>query len=162
VGVPLGVYFLASLDETVLKRALGAAIGLYLAADLLVLGRLTFRMPPAAGVLAGLLGGALGGAFSTGGPPGLIYVTSQRWDKERTKATVLAYLLSMTVYKLPYLIAGGLLTRGVMVRFALWIVPVAAAGYAGIRLFGRLSTPTFGLMLRILLAASAILLIVAP
>ena len=162
VGVPLGVLLLVSLDEVTLKRALSIAILLYLVTDVLLLSRLTFRLPRWSGVVAGLIGGALGGAFSTAGPPGVVYITAQRLSKEETKATILAYLLATTTYKLPFLIAGGLVTRGVLIRFAAWLVPAVLATLAGVRLFARLSPLAFGLAVRILLGASAVVLLVAP
>jgi uncharacterized protein len=162
VGVPLGVFLLVSLDEVLLKRLLGAAIILYLGVDILVLSRLTVRLPRWAGVVAGVVGGALGGAFSTAGPPGVVYINCMRLDKEETKATILCYLLATTTYKLPFLIAGGLVTGELLLRSAIWLAPVALATLAGVRLFARMSTAAFGTALRVLLAASAVVLIAFP
>ena len=162
VGVPLGVNLLVSLDEVLLKRCLGAAILLYLGVDILVLSRLKASLPRWSGVLAGIVGGALGGAFSTAGPPGVIYITCLRLGKEETKATILTYLLATTVYKLPFLLAGGLVTRDVLIRFAAWLIPAALSTLAGILLFRKITTGAFAVALRILLGVSAVMLLAFP
>lgn len=92
VGIPIGLYFLKTAPEPVIKGALGAlliAFGLY---NLIAPKLPTFRNEKLAYAF-GLLAGILGGAYNTNGPPVVVYGTLRGWSPESFRSTLQAYFL---------------------------------------------------------------------
>ena len=84
-GIPLGLFFLKSTPEHIVKIILGLVLivfGLY--------NLFGLRLPPLRkGNLVfpfGFLAGILGGAYNTNGPPVVIYGVMRGWGKERFRA----------------------------------------------------------------------------
>jgi uncharacterized membrane protein YfcA len=92
IGTPLGVYFLARVDEKLALAILGAVIAGYALYALLGL-----KMPrienPGWACLAGLIGGMLGGAYNTSGPPVIVYADCRRWPPDVFKGNLQGYFI---------------------------------------------------------------------
>jgi hypothetical protein len=162
VGIPLGIFGLAHLDEVILKRVLGGLILVYLVYDLLLRERLPGNLHRAWGYPAGLLAGAFSGAFSVSGPVAIAYINSRHGDKLTLKANMVTYFLFLLVYKLPLLFLGGLITNEVL-RYVLILSPPTAAGLAaGMLLFRRVSNRVFSRIVQGVLLVSALLLLIRP
>lgn len=125
-GIPFGVWALGSLPVPWLQGVLGV----------ILVGFSLFRwlarpVPRELGrgwmIVAGLAAGALGGAMFTQGPPVLILVSLLPWDKDRTKATLVAYFFITGLAILPYQAMQGLMTPEAL-TMAGWGVPSLAAG----------------------------------
>lgn len=182
LGVPLGVLYLIRIDERIVRISLGAII--LLAVVVSVFGARRSRTagdtpgrastapgePPApslrrtpgrwlgvAGI--GVVSGSCGGAFSVSGPPVVLYLNEARRDKTAIKATLLAYFTFVVTSRLPFLVAGGVLTGPLMLR-ALTLLPVVGGGLiVGTRLHNRLPSDAIRRIIQVLLAASAVLLL---
>jgi uncharacterized membrane protein YfcA len=92
IGIPIGLYFLKTAPEPVIKAALGViliAFGLY---NLITPKLPTFKNEKLAYVF-GLIAGILGGAYNTNGPPVVIYGTLRGWSPESFRSTLQAYFL---------------------------------------------------------------------
>ena len=134
VGTPIGVWVLATLPASWLRRLIGLILmgvviiewrGLY---PRKVAGR---HWRVSAGVLAGLLGGAVG----TPGPPIILYAAAQGWSPRAMKATLLGFFLANQMLTLVGQWWAGLLTAEVA-WLALVFAPPAAVGVAlGMHLF---------------------------
>lgn len=125
-GVPVGVWALKSLPVPWLQGVLGALLVTFALYQWMVrpvprgLGR-----PWMVG--AGVMAGALGGAMFTQGPPVLVFVSLQPWDKDRVKGTLVAFFTVTGFVILPYQAASGLVT-GEVLRLAAWGLPLLLAG----------------------------------
>ena len=103
------------------------------------------RKPHFALYPVGFLGGFLNGSISIGGPPVILFLTSQGTSKDTFRANLAAYFaLTGGLATLGFALVG-LLTRDVMV-YAAALVPAALLGiYVGVRLStricGRASAP---------------------
>ena len=90
--VPLGVYALDYLNESIAIKLLGAVVLFYS-----VFGLLNFTFPKLEGNVWGFgfgaIAGFLGGAFNTSGPPVVIYANSKRWLPDQFKGNLQAYSL---------------------------------------------------------------------
>ena len=92
LGTPLGVIFLARVDERIALTILGLVIAGYALYALLGL-----KMPrldkPVWAYLAGLFGGLLGGAYNTSGPPVIVYADCRRWPPDKFKGNLQGYFI---------------------------------------------------------------------
>lgn len=174
VGVPLGVIYLVRLDERVLRISLGAIILLALGGSILasVRERRAESSPdraqsdyrsPKGRLLAGAVGmvsGSFGGAFSVSGPPVVFYFSEVFSDKSTIKAHLLAYFTFVIAIRVPLLAASGVYSVGLLKLIALSLPVVGAGLWAGTALHNRLPTAVVRRIIQVLLAISAVLMIV--
>ncbi len=129
-GIPLGLFFLKSTPEYIVKMILGLVLigfGLYnlfgLRLPTLKKGYLVFPF--------GFLAGILGGAYNTNGPPVVIYGVMCGWRKERFRATLQGYfLISSALIVIGHGISG-LWTRSTLIYFLASIPVVVLAVLLG-------------------------------
>ena len=160
LGVPIGVYGLVNLPESLLLKILAGFILSYVAFTLLTHNRVHFHMNRRWGYLAGFAGGVISGALSAGGPPVIMYCDSMNLGKKGFKATLQVYFVLMILYKIPLFYVTGLLTSDLW-RTLMYYSPFVAAGTAcGVLLFHRLSDLWFRRIVLILLTAFAVIMIV--
>jgi uncharacterized membrane protein YfcA len=142
LGVPLGAWLLTRSDPLALRWGLAAVVAVLLA--ILVSGwRYQGGRTAAATAGAGLLGGVLSGSAQIGGPPIVAYWLSSALSPDVVRANIVLYFAVSTVFSIVAYVAGGLLTRAVLM-LALLIGPAYGLGiYLGSRLFGLASETTF-------------------
>jgi len=159
-AVAAGVYLLANLSPDTLRILVGVMI--------LSGCAVTLWTPPQGVIGAGLgwslttgvLGGLSGGATSTGGPPVVLYTLLRGWDKGVAKAVMSAFFVVMGFWRLALLIVSGLATPESLRLGALMLAPTLAALYAGMWIFGRLSTQVFRYAAMALLGIMAVNLLI--
>jgi hypothetical protein len=161
LGIALGLWLFASLDQALLVRVFAVFIityGLWSLAP----HRPVLHLPPQA--LAGASGGA-GGLVATlfggmAGPFYVIYLRALHLDKRRFRASISSVLLCLGLVR-----AGGYGSLGFYDRRALAVLalltPVMVLGMlAGDRWHARLDQEMFERVVALLLAASGIALLV--
>lgn len=162
VGVPIGVYALRVMPDDMLKRLIGLSI---LGYCIYLMVRKFRRRPPGPGlslrwrVPVGLTAGMLGGAINVGGPPVILYLYSQPWDRELIRATLIAYFVLTTILKVAFVSVGGLVTRDMAV-YALGFPVIWAGGGLGLWLGRRLRQSHFDLFIAGSLALLGALLLI--
>jgi uncharacterized membrane protein YfcA len=158
VGLPAGVWVLATLPASLLNRLIGALLvgltvlevfGLYPRH----LGGRGWRL--GAGVIAGLLGGAVG----TPGPPVVAYAQTQDWSARTQKANLQAFLVVNQAATLVGYWWAGLLTAEVWRLSALFALPAVAGLAVGMLLFGRIPERVFRRVVFAVLCASGVVLL---
>jgi uncharacterized membrane protein YfcA len=159
-GTPIGVFIIAHFDEHIMKRILGGFILCYFCYELFLSSRVNYHFGRKSGVFFGLLSGTFEGAFSTGGPPVVLYITSQRWDKYTTKATVLSFFMGVIMVKIPLFFLNDMLTVADLPQVALFLVPGAAGGMLGAWLFKKLPQHVFRIIVQGLILFSGLLLLI--
>ncbi len=158
-GIPLGLFFLKSTPEFIVKMILGLVLigfGLYNLLDLrlptLKKGYLVFPF--------GLLAGILGGAYNTNGPPIVIYGLMRGWGKEKLRATLQGYFLVSSAL----IVAGhgisGLWTRSVLIYFLASVPVVVLAVLLGNRMIQKISGERFNRMINLFLVAAGFLMFI--
>jgi uncharacterized membrane protein YfcA len=126
VGTPLGVLFLARVDESFALAVLGVVIAGYALYALLGL-----KMPRLENslwaYLAGLFGGMLGGAYNTSGPPVIVYADCRRWPPDVFKGNLQGYFIIVSLAVLASHALNGNLSVQVWQMF-LWTLPFIILG----------------------------------
>ena len=125
-GIPIGVYFLKTLDGSALKTGLGfllVAFSLYSLSGV----KIGSAMSAGWGYLFGFLSGMVGGAFGLNGPVSLIYVMSAPWNVEEKKGVLVTYFVTSNAMILTLYFTGGVELTG-PAKFAVAGAPTAIAG----------------------------------
>lgn len=141
-GVPIGVKLLVMLDGPLVKAAVGALLVLF-AALLLAGWTRPIRRPGRVLPLIGFLSGVLGGSTSLPGPPVIVFLSNQAFEKDLFRANIVAYFSIIGLVSLGGYALSGLYTPEVLAAAA-WLLPVnIAASFAGVRLAARISQERF-------------------
>jgi uncharacterized membrane protein YfcA len=136
ITVPMGMFLLLNLDVGVLKLIIGAAIVLFAVALLAGFHR-PLKDEGRGLLLAGLISGTLNGLISTGGPPVILFLANQGMQKVVFRASLIAYFLFLSVATIPIFLAGGLMSRAVLVHAAVFIPALLVGAFAGSKLLRR-------------------------
>ena len=159
VGVPAGVWLLNRVPEQIV-------IGL-LALSLVGFGLYSIVKPSMPTVrnhlwvyFFGFLAGCLGGAYNTHGPPVLIYGTLQDWSPVRFRATLQGFFFPVGLIVLASHGLGGLWSDEVFSLYALALLPMLAAIYAGSELSRRISPARFHRLVHLIIIGLGALLLV--
>lgn len=157
-GIPLGIFFLVTYSDRLIKGALGSVIVAYSAWSLLA-GRLPWKMPAWTSYGFGFLAGSMGGAFNTSGPPAVFYVASQRWSKAETVASLNFFIFATSVMVLFFHLASGNVTAAIVLTF-IKLLPLMALGMAaGSHIFSRLDEERYQKVLFALLLVMGLMLV---
>lgn len=133
-GVPLGAWYLRTIDESLVKSLLAVLI-LGISAFSLLRPRLLEEKTDRAAPLFGFLGGLLGGAYNTAGPATAIYGAIRRWSAGAFRANIQAYFVPTCCLAMAMYAYNGLWTRQV----SWWYVCSLPGVLAGVGLGGALN-----------------------
>ncbi len=143
VGVPMGLWFLHSVDADLVTATLGVVLVVHAIWSLWRGSAVGRQLHRGWAMLAGLIGGTLSGAFNTAGPPMLVYATIRSWPPVKFRANLQAFFSVTSV-----LTITGFATTGLITRHTLWIdllaVPAVSLGaWLGHRLSARVNPVAF-------------------
>ncbi len=160
IGSMLGLYFLHSLENEVLKKSLGIVIIIF-ALNLLRKNKKKVARAISSwwGIVCGILGGTLGGAFGTSSPPMIWYLATRLRQKDVLRATMIGLFSVDFIWRLTIYACTGLLTAE-MLKLAVFLSPALIAGtYLGHRVQLKISEQGFHQIVVVLLVASGLLCI---
>lgn len=157
-GIPVGLYALAFLPDSMMKIGLGAFLILYSFYSLFI-PRLPVYDKPWSAMPMGVIAGALGSAFSTNGPPVVIYGMLRNLGPAAFRGTLNAFFTANNVA-----IIGGLATSGILtistIKLVLFCIPTMILGsLVGQYVHKRISVNVFRIMVFLLLIGSGAMLI---
>ena len=156
-GIPLGLFFLSSAPEQIVRIILGLILIGFSFYNLL--GPRLPRIKTNALVFpAGFLAGILGGAYNTNGPPVVIYGVMRGWSKEKFRATLQGYfLISSLIIVIGHGLAG-LWSPKIWQLFAL-STPASILGvFTGRRLTKNVPQDTYQRLIYLFLIVAGFLL----
>jgi hypothetical protein len=130
VGIPIGVIALSQLDSAIILFALGVILVAYSLYSL-VAPPLPVIKNPNWGYVFGFASGLLGGAYNTGGPPFVIYGTSQRWETQVFKANMQVLLMVNSVSVVIAHVLAGHYTEIVLRDYAIALPMIVLAALVG-------------------------------
>jgi uncharacterized membrane protein YfcA len=120
-----------------------------------------FRRERLAAIAAGAISGFFQGSTGMSGPPIVILIANQGWDREVFRASIATYLAVVTVLTLPLLALSGLLTPP-LVGQAAWLGPALALGFAaGTWLAPRLNLRRFQLVAQLLVLTGGLVTLIS-
>ena len=138
VGIPLGVYGLATTAPGPMRAVIGA-ITLLAALTLWLKPARPLRHEALAAPAAGLLSGIMGGATGMSGPPVILFGLNQGWKHPVLRANLIGYFAAKQLLVVLFLTGFGILNAGTLV-LGMAALPGMALGYlGGIRLKDRVS-----------------------
>lgn len=92
LGVPVGLWMVASVPETAVKFLLGFFLIIY-ALYSFFNPTLAFAVPTGWGYGVGFVSGCLGGAYNVPGPPVIVYGSLRQWPRDEFRAGLQALFL---------------------------------------------------------------------
>ena len=156
LGIPVGVYGLASLPADTMRALIGL-ITILASLSLLLRPSRPLAREGKALVGAGVLSGILGGASGMSGPPIVLLGLKQRWQHEGFRADLLCYFFLLHVTTAVVFGNVGLLT-GATLAMCLQALPGVAAGYgAGMWLRRRVDGTAYRRLAIVLVVAGGVL-----
>ncbi len=158
-GIPLGLFFLKSSPEHIVRMILGLVLigfGLYnlfgLRLPTLRKGYLVFPF--------GFFAGILGGAYNTSGPPVVIYGVMRGWSKEKFRATLQGYFLISSALVVVGHGISRLWTRSVLIYFLASIPVVVLADLLGNWIVHKIQGEKFNRAVNLFLVVVGILMFI--
>src|SRR5581483_2693239 len=141
-GIPLGLFLLKALPESLVKVILGVLIVAF--SSYFLLGRRRADLEhDGYSWLFGFTAGILGGAYGMNGPPLAIYGSLRGWSPKQFRATLQGYFLPASLIGICGYGFAGLWTTNVN-RFYLWSLPaVLIATFLGRMINHRLNPRRF-------------------
>jgi uncharacterized protein len=156
-GIPLGLWLLKTIPESIVKAILGVFIigfALYSLA-----GRKPELHNDRLAPLFGFIAGILGGAYGMNGPPLVVYGVLRRWQPTQFRATLQGYFLVASIVGMAGYALTGLWTRTVSTYFLLSLPLALIAIFLGRAAHRRLSTSRFLTAVHVGLALIGVLLL---
>lgn len=160
-GIPVGIYFLKNYDDVIIKKIVGGVVIVFALWKLLVRTEGKYVLSRFWGYLAGFSAGILQGGTAMSGPPIVMYLTLNRWEKTLTRATLQSFFVVMGSCSLLGLIIAKVLTLSVLRLNIIYLPAVILGAAAGYLLFKWLSSELFNKILLCLLLVLGLLLIFA-
>jgi uncharacterized protein len=142
VGIPLGVYGLARIDEGTMRAGIGA-ITLAAALTLWLKPGRPLRREGLAAPLVGMVSGVLGGASGMSGPPVILFGLNQGWDHRDLRANLIGFFAAKHLLVLGFLQGFGILGKEVLLLGVAALQGMLVGYAAGIRLEPRVSKRHF-------------------
>jgi len=141
-GIPVGLWVLKSVPETIVNVVLAVVIILF-ALYSLVRPELPRLRSSRSASLFGFAAGILGAATNTNGPPVALYGALRGWEPEAFRATIQGYLLLTGPAILIGQGAAGLLTGQVLRLYAYALPLIGVAFWMGLKLGRRIPAARF-------------------
>ncbi len=159
IGAFSGVVLLYFLHEDVMRAILATYIILHLARKHSSFDPLGQTVAYGGAHISGFLGGIINSMMGGGGPAFILYLKEQIQDARELRAAIIAMLMLSNIPRSIGTVGSGLLTWDLFVT-ALYAYPAFLLSlYVGQRLHDKISQKRFYQAVEILLAVSALLLI---
>ena len=139
--VPIGGYFLLTLDPVLARKAIAAAVALF-SLMLLTGFRYSGAPRPSTSVALSLVVGVLLGATSVGAPPIIIYLLAGGDPPSTTLVNLTVIVTAISVMGMVMLMSAGIITRELALQAVGLTFPFLAATWVGGRMYGRMTEST--------------------
>ncbi|MGR5062406.1 sulfite exporter TauE/SafE family protein [Photobacterium sp. DNB22_13_2] len=97
IGIPIGIYFVASLDESIVKSTLAATIILFSTLNLLKIKK-TNKVSEKSAHWFGFISGVFAGAYGMGGPPVILFASLVGWTPSKFRTTIQAHVFATNIF----------------------------------------------------------------
>lgn len=144
MGVPLGLIYLAKVDQWVINMGLGVILVLFATFKLM---KLNFRVDAKAHNIlvypVGLLSGMLGAAYNTNGPPVIMLLSSQNWKAMDFRSTLQSYFFFTGIGVVAGHFAWGNVTKDVLIYFLAALPIIFITFFLGEKWFAKIRNERF-------------------
>jgi uncharacterized membrane protein YfcA len=160
-GLPLGLWLLPRLDVPMFKAVLGAMLVIVCPLMFFAARLPHVRAGRGGDALAGAAGGVMGGLGGFTGVVPTLWCTMRGFDKDRQRAVIQNFNLSMQVVTFASYLATGIVERAMLPLLAVVAPAVVLPVLLGTRLYLGISDTTFRKLVLGLLAGSGVALLVS-
>ncbi len=157
-GIPLGIWMLKYGNVSWLQIVLGMVLVCF---SLNALLSQKIKHAPGNGwaALAGFSCGFLSASIGAGGPPVIIYASSQPWHKDEIKALMAGYFLITGSFVSCGYVFSGLITLKILKYTAISIPTMLLAVHLGQRLYNRLSGQDYRKLVQVLILCLGLIMV---
>ena len=141
-GVPIGLFYLKSIDEAFINLVLGAIICIFAVYKWIGVSLKT-RTPGVVTYFTGFLSGILGAAYNTNGPPVIMLLSSKSRQPVDFRSTLQSYFFFTGLGIVGGHFIAGNVTMSVLTNFLLSVPALFIAFLAGELLFRKFRTDKF-------------------
>jgi uncharacterized membrane protein YfcA len=158
LGVPVGIWLLSNVSETLVRQILGFVLAAYALYALLRPATARLRSQRWA-YPAGFFAGCLGGAYNTPGPPAIVYGSLRQWPKDEFRAVLQTLFFCNAVLVVAAHLVAGHVTTQVATLFA-WAVPALLLGIVvGSQLDRRVNQARFRTLVTVMILILGLVLL---
>lgn len=164
VGILIGTFLLTSLDDEVLRRLLGIFVLIFVVYKLFDkrITSVQYQHHNWHAHLVGLVAGIGSAVANAGSPPFTIYLLLQNITPIVFVGTTTLYFALINLLKIPPLILTGILDWEVLLN-VIWVFPVLPLGvWLGRKIINRINQLVFERLMLVVLAITAVYLLVSP
>lgn len=160
---PMLAYFVVSiaavrvavgLDNTLMKRILGAFLLALSGYFIFIAKRVRMRASVHNGLIAGAVGGVMSGMFATGGPPASLYFSATTETKEDYLATIQAYFMITNFYVVALRVLNGAVDGGVVRAVGVGLAGLLLGNWLGELVFKRVDVDFIRKAIYVMMALS--------
>lgn len=156
LGIPIGVYGLNKLDPEILKFLIGIVI--LLTSLAMYKGyNLNLKNKTLSFSIAGFISGILNGSISMSGPPIVLFLANEGYDKNKFRANTNAYFIITNVITIITLALNGYITIDVITFAGTNLIIIILGTISGIFISKKINEQTFKKAILILLIATGII-----
>lgn len=150
LGIPIGLWALATVDDSIIKPVLGLVVAAYAIYALLRL-ETSWVCPSLWLYPAGFLAGCLGGAYNTPGPPVILYASMRQWPRHEFRANLQTLFFINGVLVVAAHCVAGNLTPCVVTNYLIAVPTLLLGIFVGALLDPRIDRDRFRQLVAVLI-----------
>ncbi len=142
IGAPVGLYALTHIDEAIVRIIISIII---LVISVAMLRGFVFRAANHVASIfgTGVVAGTVNGVSAVGGMPVVLLMLANSASAAVTRASIVAFLMLGNIYATAFTYGAGIVTRDVILRFIILLVPMAIGVFLGSRQFVKSNPDSF-------------------
>lgn len=150
IGIPIGASILKTFNPTNLKIAVGFVI-LFTSFIMLKGYKIRFKKEKVSYIVTGLISGILNGSLSMSGPPIVLFLNNEGYNKNEFRANLALYSIITNILTIFTYIVSGLFSEHIVKTSLIGIIPLILGSYFGIFISEKIENHHFKKLILILL-----------
>lgn len=150
LGIPIGTIILKTFNQNNLKIAIGLII-LFTSFVMLKGFRINFKKEKISYIVTGLISGILNGSLSMSGPPIVLFLSNEGYNKNEFRANLALYSIVTNILTIFTYIISGLISQNTIKTSLVGIIPLIIGSYFGIFIAEKIENNHFKKLILILL-----------
>ena len=150
IGIPIGTSILKTFNPNNLKITVGFII-LFTSFIMLKGVKVHFKKEKVSYVITGLISGILNGSLSMSGPPIVLFLSNEGYNKNEFRANLALYSIITNILTIFNYIVSGLFSEHIVKTSIIGIIPLILGSYFGIFMAEKIENKHFKKITLILL-----------
>ncbi len=158
MGIPFGTYILKVVDTNIIKLIVGIVI--IITVIIMFKGiKVKFKNIKFTFGVVGFLSGLLNGSISMSGPPVVLFLSNQEFDKNSFRANLTIYALILNIITIIVFLISGLINEDVTRSFLTYLPALISGTIIGIIISGKIREVEFKRIVLLLIAVAGLFII---